>query len=206
MSILTNWGYELTDVCSIPPIMTVAEFDQLTANKFMDDIRTEKLISAVESSIRNYVGWHLACNLKCKVDYLISDQHVIRACSDLYIQLPSRYITEIVSVKINDEEFDDYMLKPNGTLILFDVHVFNRRAVISIVFGSGLTADMLDGVKELIANRVTRGLSSTDGVQSESTGGVSITYNTSWAGSTGAGALCDDNREVLAAYKLTEVF
>lgn len=206
MSILTNWGYELTEVDSIPAIMTVAEFNTLTANRFSGDIRIDKTIASVESSIRNYVGWHLAGNLKSKVSYLVNDNHIIRKGSDMLVQLPSRYITKIISVAINGESFEDFTLKSNGTLILFDVYCFNKRSTIDIVFDSGLSDDMLDGIKELISNRVSRGLSQTNGVQSETTGGVSITYSSSWSASTGAGALCDDNREVLMAYKLTEVF
>lgn len=206
MSVQTNWGYELTEVDAIPAIMTVAEFDQLTSNKFQGDIRTEKVIASVESSIRNFAGWHLAGNLEAKVEYLVDDNHLIRRGTDYLVQLPSRYITDIVSVKVNDHSIDDFVLKSNGTLVLFDLGVCNKRTIISIVFKSGLLDDMLDGIKELISNRVSRGLSSTNGIQSESTGGISVTYNTAWAGNTGAGALCDDNREILMAYKLTEVF
>lgn len=206
MSILTNWGYELIEVDNIPTIMTVEDFNELTANRFIGDIRIEKMIASVESSIRNYVGWHLAGNLKCKVSYLANDQHIIRKGSDMLIQLPSRYITEIVSVEINGNRYEDFTLKSNGTLVLFDVYCSSRKSTIDIVFDSGLSDSLLNGIKELISNRVSRGLSQTNGVQSETTGGISITYNSSWAATTGAGALCDDNREVLMAYKLTEVF
>lgn len=206
MSILTNWGYELLEVDSIPTIMNVDEFNTLTANRYSGDIRIDKMIASVESSIRNYVGWHLAGNLKSKVSYLVNDNHIIRKGSDMLIQLPSRYITEIISVDINGHKFEDFTLKSNGTLILFDVYCCSRKTTIDIVFNSGLSDGLLDGIKELISNRVSRGLSQTNGVQSESTGGISITYNSSWAATTGAGALCDDNREVLMAYKLTEVF
>jgi hypothetical protein len=61
-------------------------------------------------------------------------------------------------------------------------------------------------VQELIAHRVTHALASSAGVQSETAGGVSITYNATWTNSARATALADDNKEVLAPYRLRGVF
>ena len=44
------------------------------------------------------------------------------------------------------------------------------------------------------------------GITSEAAGGVSITYNANWINSARATALPDDNKEVLAPYRLQGVF
>ena len=61
-------------------------------------------------------------------------------------------------------------------------------------------------IKELIAHRVTHAMASTSGVQSETAGGVSVTYNAAWTNNSRATALADDNKEVLAPYKVRGVF
>jgi len=58
----------------------------------------------------------------------------------------------------------------------------------------------------LTAHRVTHAVTSSYGVTSEAAGGVSITYNASWAGNTRATALPDDNKEVLLPYRVGGVF
>lgn len=135
--------------------------------------------------------------------------------SDLLIQLPSRMVTSISSVilnakKVDDEwtgvETDDYSLDPSGLLKIFDAGRFDRRANIRIVFNSGLTSEQLDVIKELTAHRVTHAVSSSYGITSESAGGVSVTYNASWAGNTRSTALPDDNKEILDPYLVKGVF
>ena len=44
------------------------------------------------------------------------------------------------------------------------------------------------------------------GVTSEASGGVSVTYNATWINNSRATALPDDNKEVLAPYRLQGVF
>ena len=64
----------------------------------------------------------------------------------------------------------------------------------------------MDAIKELIAHRVTHALASSAGVQSETAGGVSVTYSANWINSSRATALADDNKEVLAPYRVRGVF
>lgn len=203
--ILTNWGYSLVDANALPRMLSVDEFDVLTGNKFSGDIRIANTIAAVEASIRNFVGWHLAGNEKCSVEFNALDGHIIRTGRDIIVQLPTKYLTAVEEVKINDTVFEDYMYKTSGTVRLFDAGYLSRRSTISVVYHSGINEGLIEGVKELITNRVTRAITQPMGVQSEASGGISITYSASWV-SNGAGALVDDNREVLIPYKLAEVF
>ena len=45
MSILTNWGYTLTDVNVLEDILTPAEFHSATANKYAGDISSSGSVS-----------------------------------------------------------------------------------------------------------------------------------------------------------------
>ena len=73
-------------------------------------------------------------------------------------------------------------------------------------YTAGLPDQLMGAVMELTAHRLTHALASSNGVTSETAGGVSITYNANWINSARATALPDDNKEVLAPYKLQGVF
>lgn len=203
--ILTNWGYTL-NAEAMPNLISKEDFNEMTGNKYAGDIRIDSAIASVEASIRNYVGWHLATNVECAISLTAEDGRVISNGRDLLIQLPCRYLTAIKSIKIDGREFEDYRRNTNGMLRLYDLFTLSRRAVIDVVYDAGLPSDQIAGVQELIANRVGRALSAPNGVQSEATGGISITYGSAAVNSYGAGALVDDNREVLIPFKLSEVF
>ena len=55
-------------------------------------------------------------------------------------------------------------------------------------------------------HRVTHALANSYGIQSESSGGVSVTYSANWINNSRATALADDNKEVLEPYRLRGVF
>lgn len=203
--ILTNWGYSLVDADAMPGLITIEKFEELTGERFKGDIRIASTIAAVEASIRNFVGWHLATNQLCEVSLSALDGRIIKAGRDLLIQLPAKHVTEIESIKVNDNEIRDFKFKTNGNVRIFDTFI-GRRDDVVIRYRAGLSTDALGGVQELVANRTSRALSQSYGVQSEASGGVSITYNASFVAGQGAGALVDDNREVLIPYKLVEVF
>ena len=63
-----------------------------------------------------------------------------------------------------------------------------------------------NGIKELIAGRVNHALAQPYGVQSESAGGVSVSYTQNWSSGGGAGALQSTDVETLEPYKLRGVF
>ena len=163
MSILTTWGYTLTEVDAVPDMLTLEEFNEFTANKYQTDGRAEPDIKAAASAIRNYCGW----------------------------------------------EYDEtYVLMPNGILRVYGLPWSRLRmwTPIEIQYTAGIPDGSADGLKELIAHRVTHALESSGGVQSETAGGVSITYNASWTNNARATALADDNKEVLSPYRLRGVF
>jgi glyceraldehyde-3-phosphate dehydrogenase/erythrose-4-phosphate dehydrogenase len=218
MSVLTNWGYKLTTVDKMPDLLNADEFNTMTANKYSGDVRIATAITAAQSAIRNYVGWHLSTNLECEAEYTLQSRNISLIDHDMMIQLPAKHVTEIKSVIIGatkDSEgkwtgtiVSTYTCETNGILRLYDVNMngLERYSRIVIDYAAGLPVELTDGIKELVAHRVTHALVSPGGVQSESAGGVAVTYNSNWINSARATALPDDNKEVLAPYRLQGVF
>ena len=208
MSLLTTWGYTITDADSLQDMLTVAEFNTMTANKYAGDVRIPDNIAAASMAIRNYCDWHMYPSKACSFSetMLFENGRIKQVGCDIVIQLPATCVTGVTSVTINGEPWTDYSLSTNGKLHLFDAGRLSRRSQIVVNYTAGLSDGMMAGVKELIAHRVTHALASSAGVQSETAGGVSITYSANWINSSRSTALADDNKEVLAPYKLRGVF
>ena len=77
---------------------------------------------------------------------------------------------------------------------------------IKVYYTAGVPDSLMDGLKELVAHRVTHALASSGGIQSETAGGVSITYSANWTNTARSTALADDNKEVIEPYRLQGVF
>lgn len=209
MSLLTNWGYAVTNVDALPEMLEGIEYDQFTADKYAGDKRTHSNIMAAESAIRNYCGWHIFPELDCRLDTTFFDRRVTIAGRYIMIQLPATYVTAVKSIQIAGVVYDEtFVLDNNGILRIYDVNMCAIREYSKIVveYTAGIPEELAAGLKELIAHRVTHALASTAGVQSETAGGVSVTYNATWTNNSRATALADDNKEVLAPYKIGGVF
>lgn len=208
MSTLTTWGYALTDVDSIPELMTIAEFNELTAGKYVTDERARGNALAAASAIRNYCGWHVYPSLSCELQTTLYDKAVTASDRMIMIQLPATFVSSIESIRIDSVEYDTYVLMPNGVLRIYDLPWTRMKlwTPMEIRYTAGLPEDAAAGIKELVAHRITHALESSAGIQSETTGGVSITYNANWVNNSRATALADDNKEVLSPYRLRGVF
>lgn len=208
MSLITTWGYTITDADALEPMLSEDDFNTLTANKYAGDARIAPNLNAACAAIRNWCGWHVypaqACTMTERL--LAGNGRVKRVGPDLLIQLPATFVSVPASVTIDGAPFDDYDIEPNGILRLFDVGPIGRKAQVTVTYTAGLSDGMMDGIKELIAGRVNHALAQPYGVQSESAGGVSVTYSASWAASASASALPDDNKDVLAPFKVRGVF
>lgn len=198
--ILTNWGYEI-DAQNLPEILTQADFNAMTLGKYSGDQRVPYTLASITSALRNYAGWHLASNVKCSVTYSFDDLHLTRTSTCLIIQLPSRCVTSIEKIKIDNNEINSYyFIKQNGTLKIYDCLFFKT---ITIEFMSGLSDDA--GLKNIVASRVSNALSGPIGVSSEAAGGVSISYTNSYVAGTNASSLLTADKEYLEMYKITEL-
>lgn len=210
MILTTNWGYSLASGMALPDIITPAEFDEYTAKKFSGDVRILSAIKAASTAVRNYCGWHIYPSMECTATeiMLYGDGRAKIIGNDIMFQLPSAFVSNINSVKINNVEHEEFEYDTNGILHIFDVDLnrINRKSKITVVFTSGIPASLMPSVKEIVAHRVTHALSSPNGVASESAGGVSISYNSNWVNSSNTSSLPDDDKEALSHFKLQGVF
>lgn len=203
---LLNWGYSI-ESATLTDFITDDEFDAFTADKYDGDARIAPNIKAASMAARNYCGWHLYPSLTCQMKATLLDKRVAWAGRDLLVQLPARYVSSVTSVTIAGTEYQEFTFETNGTLRIYNVRsVPHRYSEIVVDYVAGLPDSLMDVIKELTAHRVTHALASSYGVTSEAAGGVSITYNASWAGNTRATALTDDAKEALVPYRLEGVF
>lgn len=209
MSLVTNWGYTLTgEIATLPDFITVEEYNAYTAGKYSDDSRIEPNIKAASQAIRNYCGWHIYPSTECSMSehLLYGDGRTKRIGSDIMIQLPAKFVTAINSISIDEVACTDFVFDSNGIVHVFDTPKMIRKSVVVVEYTAGITDALMNSIKELTAHRVTHALASSDGITSEAAGGVSVTYNANWINSARATALPDDNKEVLAPYKIQGVF
>lgn len=217
---LTPWGY-IADTQTLPDLITTTDFSNFTNGKFgTTDTRISSTIPSASASIRNYCGWHISPSLDCGMLYNVHDLRDAFVGSDLLIQLPATFVTEIKKVVLNAkwnadaEDWDGEIIEDSdrfdfgmgdGLLKVYDVGPMDRRAKIFVKYTAGYDNTAIPLVKEIACNSVTRALTSSYGVTSETAGGVSISYSSTWSG-RGSGALTDDTRETLGAYKVKGVY
>lgn len=209
MSLVTNWGYTLTgEIATLPDFITVEEYNAYTADKYSEDTRIESNIKAASQAIRNYCGWHIYPAAACSITecLLYGNGRTKRVGSDLMIQLPAKFVTAINSISIDEVACTDFVFDSNGIVHVFDAPKMSRKSVVEVEYTAGITDNLMESIKELVSHRVTHALASSNGVTSEAAGGVSVTYNANWVNSARASALPDDNKEVLAPYKIQGVF
>lgn len=210
MSLLTTWGYTITDAEKLAPMLSLEDYNLITANKYAGDGRIAPNIAAASEAIRNYCGWHVYPSQACSFSerLLTANGRIKQSGPDIVIQLPAAYVTALHSVEIDGEAWPFYALQTNGILRLFDICAgkLSRKTEIIVTYTAGIPDGLMDAVKELAAHRVTHALASSAGVQAESAGGVSVTYSANWINSARSTALADDNKDVLAAYRLQGVF
>lgn len=207
MSLLTTWGYSINDVDELPNMLGADEYDEFTADKFSGDVRTTPNIGAACSAIRNYCGWHVSPSLECVLDTTFFDGRAMCAGAWLIIQLPATFVSEVKSVEIDGTAYTQFSADTNGILRVYTgARGFNPLTHIEVVYTAGVPDYMAVGLKELVAHRVTHALASSNGVQSEAAGGVSITYSANWTNSARSTALPDDNKAVIEPYRLKGVF
>ena len=207
MSVLTTWGYTLTDLYALPDLLSAEEFDEFTASKYAEDSRVAPNIKAACSAIRNYCGWHVFPSASCEMTILMNDRRVTRVGSDLLIQMPATFVSAVESVTVGGETYTA-TCEPNGILRVYDVDflMLERYSPIVVRYTAGVDEGMIDGLKELIANRVNHATASSNGITSEAAGGVSVTYNAGWVNSSSATTLPDSAKEVLAPFRIQGVF
>lgn len=208
MSMLTQWGYTLSDLDALPDMLTDDEFDAFTANRYAGDVRLANNIKAACAAARAYAGWHLYPSTTCELSVVVADRRVTRVGCDLLIQLPARFVSAVTSVTIDETTYASFSFETNGLLRIYNVSPIGlyRYTPIEIEYTAGLPSTMMDGIKELLANQVLHSVAVPAGITSEAAGGVSVTYNAGWVNSSRASGLSDSGKEVLGPYRLQGVF
>lgn len=205
---MTNFGYSILDVATMPEILSVEDFNSMTANKYALDARVADTIKSVTAAIRTYCGWHIAPSLKSELVLNVEDLTIYRKYNDVSVSLPYTFISSIDKVYINAYKEDDewtgdeceFSYKHNGQITLYDAFIESRKSNIVIIANVGLVDD--DALKSVIANKVSQVLNGTFGVQSESAGSVSITYSSSYINGAKSTSFMTDDRELLNNYKI----
>lgn len=207
MSIVTPWGYTLAgDVVTIPAMLTEAEFNAYTADKYAGDARVASEINAASNLIRNYIGWHLFPAMSCAatIPVLRMNGRVKYNAGEFLVQLPATHVPEVSSILVGSTESTDFISEQNGLVHIFDPGCFDRRTIITVNYTAGLGPEFMDSVKELIVNRIIHGLERNYGIQSQTAGGVSISYANSW--NNDASTLSDNDRDLLIPFKVQGVY
>lgn len=206
MSLLTNWGYTITEYETLPDMLDAQEYMSLTGRNSDGNERVILEIAAACAAIRNYVGWHLFPEMECKINTILSDRRITMVGRDMLIQLPARIVSEVKRVVIDGAEYTTFFADPCGLLRVFDVSFAQRYASVEIVYMAGLSEVMMMPIKELIAHRVTHAIALPPGITSEASGGVSVTYNANWINNSSATSLAGNNKELLIPYRVMGVF
>ena len=205
MSMLTNWGYTLTDNDILPPMMDGFDYEAYSGRH--DDMsRAELEIASASAAIRNFVGWHLYPSEACELSMIMLDKRIILSGHDMIVQLPARYVTEVTEVIIDGNVHEHYHIDTNGILRVFGVPFVARYASVIVRYVAGLPEEMMHPIRELIAHRVTHAMAVPAGITSEASGGISVTYNANWINNSRATALAGDSKELLIPYKVQGVF
>lgn len=215
---VTPWGY-IADASALPDFITSQEFSNFTNNKFGNDARIAPSIPSASESIRNYCGWHVAPSLACGVFCNVHELKASYSGADVLLQLPATFVSEIIRIVVGASydaitgEYDGEEIEPcnadiigGGLIRIYDVGARCKRCKIFIKYRAGYELASVNTIKELTANRVTHAVANSYGVNSETAGGVSVSYSALWASGNGAGALSNDSREILDFYRVKGVY
>lgn len=190
---LTNWGYEI-DSETLPDMLTVAEFNVATGNRYASQ-DVEGQIKAAQSAIRDWCGWHVYPELSCT----FTDDSLPRK---RVIQLPATHVSAVDSATVDGAEVS-FKAKRNGLVRLDVPTCTDDWETIEVTYTAGVQDASV--IKDLIIHRVVHAFAVPAGVQSETAGGVSITYTASWTSNNRATNLPDDNLRVLSPYRVRTV-
>lgn len=187
----TAWGYE---VDSVPPLLTLEQFNSMTGSVYAGNNRTESALLAASQAVRNYCGWHICPSLECKA-YPTGGGKLLR--------LPAGYVSEIKSVYEDGKELREsqYEWRRDGLMRRTQFTIWSCRwDAIEVDYTAGYDIAAVPDLAEAV-RAITEGvLAVSAGVTSESADGVSISYSSS--ASSIAAALTSSQKAALAAYKV----
>lgn len=199
---ITAWGYEI-DGGSIPPLLSVEAFDQLTGGRYAGDLRAASALSAASQAVRNACGWHVAPNLRCSYTaQRIGDDGGRPA---RLFALPALLVTAVESLTESGAELSpgEYEWARDGLVRRCCWKCWPTawnavEATYMAGFDEGAVPDLAEAVRAIAEGVIAIGGAA--GVRSESADGVTIAY--SMDASSVAAALTEQQRAALAPYRL----
>lgn len=189
---LTPWGYEVE---YLPAILTIEEFNTLTANRWASDPLAEQAVLAASAAIRNYCGWHVAPAVTCKATVPGGGR---------MLHLPFMGVTS-VSVSIEGVELPStaYDWRREGIVRRIDGLWWPCRwGSVVVEATAGYEADAI--LKQVVVQLAGNAIAAPLGVKEEHAGQVGISYNTT-NGIAGGISLTARDMACLAPYRVEGV-
>lgn len=198
--IRTRWGYYLTDVDELPPLITVDEFVEMNGDAFdPTDVRLESTLASVSSAVRNVCHWHISPCLACWCE---------THAQGVAFALPVMGVESVNSVEVGGEEVDEstYEWREDGMVRRVPPESWPRSwRSISVNFKAGYDLDAVPDLAAIVSQIAANNLAAAPGVRREQAGGVSIDYNSNGSGGSGGVSLLDRDLVLLAPYRLPSV-
>ena len=188
----TAWGYDVSD--SISPIISIAQFNEMTGGVYADNPRIEAALKAASQAIRNFCGWHVCPSMSCTAE---------PEGGAVVMRLPATYVSAIASVTENGEAVssDGYQWRKDGLIKRNYPGIWSDAwGGISVAYTAGYSEDAVPDLAEAVCAITAGVLAVSAGVISESADGVSISYASS-ASSIAAG-LTSQQKSALQPYKV----
>lgn len=189
----TPWGYSV-DAETMPPLITVADFDTLTGGAFSSSSeKVEAAIEAASASVRDYCGWHVSPALTC--------EYTGEGEGRIFV-LPAMGVSNVEYLKIANVS-RLFQWKTNGLVRLSEGYFPDDWRAVECRYTAGFDSASIGAV---VAQIVANSLAASPGVSDERAGNVSITYNRTGDGITGGISLLGRDKEQLAPYKLVRAW
>lgn len=167
-------------------------YPDMTGNNLTLDASYWK--KAAQRVIRNYCGWHVAPSTTetIKVD----------AYSGQTLTLPSKHVTSITSILINNEEkLQDATWSTAGTIQFSSNCLPDAPGSVQVTLTHGYEPEEVPELIELIRVIAARAAQHQSGIASQSVNGSSISYQT-YGGTTLGLQLLAIEKDMLNPYKL----
>ena len=162
---MTPWGYDVDG--TLPPLISVEDFNEMTGGKWANDERVEPAIQAASAAIRSYCRWHVYPSLSCRATL---DTDGTRS-----LWLPTTMLTDVDSVIVNGTDVGDAYQWSRIGQVLPDQRPVPALQGAVVEYEAGIDALPAD-LAEAVKNLVVRAVALSYGVASETAGGVSISY------------------------------